>query len=131
MLALVALGGAIGAIARYGVWGWIQGAAGTGFPWGTLVVNVVGSFLLGLLVAVFQGAAVAPETRAFLTVGVLGAFTTFSTFSYETVLLAQEGYWARAAAYSGGSLAVGVLAVLAGMAAGGVVLRAAVGPGAP
>ena len=94
--------------------GWIHGLLGPAFPWGTFVVNVAGCFALGLSVRLLHASVVAPETRAFLTVGVLGAFTTFSTFSYEAATLLQDGKWVRAAAYVGGSVLLGLVAVLAG-----------------
>lgn len=119
----VALGGAAGAVARYGVGGWIHGVVGPSFPWGTFVVNVVGSFLLGFSVAFLDGLPVGPETRAMVTVGFLGAFTTFSTYSYETVALLRGGEWTRGVLYSLGSLTLGLLGVLLGVAAGALLLR--------
>lgn len=115
-LAYVALGGALGALARYGISGWVYDRLGENFPWGTLVVNLVGCLALGLVIRWIQVSAVAPEVRPFLTIGVLGAFTTFSTFSYETVALLQEGQWLRAGLYMGGSVVLGLIAMLAGMA---------------
>ncbi|MFP3947562.1 MAG: fluoride efflux transporter CrcB [Gemmatimonadota bacterium] len=112
----VALGGALGAVARYGISGWVHTVAGTLLPWGTLFVNVAGSFLLGFSIRYLEFTTVTPELRAALTVGFLGAFTTFSTYSYETVALLQEGAWARAATYALGSLITGILFVLAGFA---------------
>jgi len=115
-LAYVALGGALGALARYGISGWVYDRMGESFPWGTLVVNLVGCLALGLVIRWLQVSAVSPEVRPFLTIGVLGAFTTFSTFSYETVALLQEGQWLRAGLYMGGSVVLGLIAMLAGMA---------------
>ena len=115
-LAYVALGGALGALARYGISGWVYDRLGENFPWGTLVVNLVGCLALGLVIRWLQVSAVAPEVRPFLTIGVLGAFTTFSTFSYETVALLQEGQWLRAGLYMGGSVVLGLIAMVAGMA---------------
>lgn len=112
----VAVGGALGAVARYGLTGWVQAQAASGFPWGTLVVNVLGSFLLGASVAWLATSAVTPETREFVTIGLLGAFTTFSTFTYETVALVREGDWLRAGGYLAGSLGLGLLALVAGLA---------------
>ncbi len=86
-----------------------------GFPWGTLAVNVVGSFLMGGLAAALQRGAVPPEVQALAAVGILGSFTTFSAFSLETIQLLHEGAWARALAYIGVSVGVGLLAVVAGM----------------
>lgn len=118
MIGWVALGGAVGAAARYGLTGWVHGWAGSELPWGTFLVNAGGSFLLGVAIRHLEFVVVAPELRAAITVGFLGAFTTFSTYSYETVALLQERAWVRAAAYAFGSLGVGVLFVVAGLAAG-------------
>lgn len=111
----VAVGGAAGAVARYGLGGWIQDRAGFGFPWGTLVVNVLGCLLIGFAIRYLEATRLPAELRALVGVGVLGAFTTFSTFSYETVGLLEEGAWGRAAAYSLGSLLLGIVAVYLGV----------------
>jgi len=110
----VAFGGAAGAVARYWVSGWVQDASGSFFPWGTVAVNLTGSLFLGFLVVWLQASTASPEVRALWTIGVLGSFTTFSTFSYETVTLLQDGEWGRAGLYAGGSLLLGVAAVVAG-----------------
>ena len=123
-LAYVALGGALGALARYGISGWVYDRMGENFPWGTLVVNVVGCLALGLVIRWLQVSALSPEVRPFLTIGVLGAFTTFSTFSYETVALLQDGQWFRAGLYMGGSVALGLIAMVAGMALATAFARA-------
>jgi len=123
-LAYVALGGALGALARYGISGWVYDRMGENFPWGTLVVNLVGCLALGLVIRWLQVSAVAPELRPFLTIGVLGAFTTFSTFSYETVALLQEGQWFRAGLYMGGSVVLGLIAMVAGIALATAFARA-------
>ncbi|MGB5304454.1 MAG: fluoride efflux transporter CrcB [Gemmatimonadota bacterium] len=123
-LAYVALGGALGALARYGISGWVYDRMGESFPWGTLVVNLVGCLALGLVIRWLQVSAVSPEVRPFLTIGVLGAFTTFSTFSYETVALLQEGQWLRAGLYMGGSVVLGLIAMVAGMALATAFARA-------
>ncbi|MHB1169081.1 MAG: fluoride efflux transporter CrcB [Longimicrobiales bacterium] len=113
----IALGGAAGAVARYGLGGWIQARAGSSFPLGTLVVNVVGSLLLGFVLHYLEAVRLAPELRASITIGLLGAFTTFSTFSYETVEMLGVGAWGKAGAYALGSLLLGLGAVIAGSAA--------------
>ena len=123
-LAYVALGGALGALARYGISGWVYDRMGESFPWGTLMVNLVGCLLLGVAIRWLQVTPVAPGMRPFLTIGLLGAFTTFSTFSYETVALLQEGQWLRASLYVGGSVALGLIAMLAGMALATALARA-------
>lgn len=119
----IAVGGALGALARYGLAGWIHGWAGASFPWGTLAVNAAGSLVLGVAVRLLEGTAASAEVRGFIAVGLLGAFTTFSTFSYETVALLQGGEWGRAAAYALGSLVVGVAGVIVGFGLAAVILR--------
>lgn len=121
----IALGGALGAVARYALGSWIHSWAGAGFPWGTFVINIVGSFLIGLSLRYLDAITAAPEMRALMTVGVLGAFTTFSTFTYETIMLLQEGAWHRAVFYAAGSLAIGLLAVGSGLYLGARVLQSA------
>lgn len=89
---LVALGGAIGAVLRYLVGTAVQAGTGPGFPWGTLAVNVVGCLVIGVVSALADRRGdVTPETRAFLVVGVLGGFTTFSAFANETMYAARSG----------------------------------------
>ncbi len=96
MLAVyVGIGGFLGAIARFLISGFVQKTLGITFPVGTLCVNVLGSFLIGFLVMVFEY-IIAPEWKALLITGFLGALTTFSTFSYETVVLIQEGLFLKA-----------------------------------
>ncbi|MFM2129839.1 MAG: hypothetical protein RL477_1385, partial [Pseudomonadota bacterium] len=93
------------------------------FPWGTLAVNVIGSFILGVLVEVFALAWSAPEgVRAMLVVGVLGAFTTFSTFSLDVATLYERGALLATAVYVIGSLCLSVAALFAGLAAARAVL---------
>lgn len=88
---LVAAGGAIGAAARYLAGLWIVARLGAGFPWGTFFVNVTGSFLIGLVLVLVQAGALPAGARLFLAVGVLGGYTTFSSFSYETLQLLADG----------------------------------------
>lgn len=115
----VALGGAAGSALRFVVSGAIQRATVTGFPSGTLVVNITGSLLLGLLMSyALSGGTLPPATRALLTTGFCGGYTTFSTFSYETVALLQEGDWRRAGLSAALSLVVSFLAVWIGLGAG-------------
>lgn len=124
LIVMVAVGGALGAVARYGLGGWVQGFVSTSFPLGTLAVNVLGSFLLGLSFYLLESLAVSAETRAMVTIGFLGAFTTFSTFSYEAVVLLEGGEWARGGAYVGGSLVLGLVGVGVGLALGSLLLQA-------
>ena len=92
----VALGGALGAVIRYFVQSNAQVWFGKGFPFGTLAVNVLGSFLLGLFYALMQDQSNADTPlRAFFAIGLLGAFTTFSTFSVDTLMLLQQGEWLK------------------------------------
>jgi CrcB protein len=96
-LLAVATGGALGALLRYGVSLGVHGLLGRGFPYGTLTVNVSGSLALGLLyVLLLERSALGPEWRLGLLVGLLGAFTTFSTFALESLLLVEEGAPLRA-----------------------------------
>ena len=123
VLLWIALGGALGALARYGVSGWVHSWVGTDFPWGTFVVNATGSLLIGLLLRSLEGLPWGPDVRAFFAIGLLGAFTTFSTYSYETLALLEDGEWLRAGFYSLGSLAIGLLAVSAGLALAELALQ--------
>lgn len=115
----VALGGALGALTRWWVSESLQGGApDLRFPWGTFTVNLLGALLLGLLYGVLQHVEVSAGARAFMTVGVLGAFTTFSTFSFEAVAMAHGGALARAAVYLGTSVLAGVLLAWLGFQVG-------------
>lgn len=110
----IAIGGALGAVARWGVGGWVHGWAGAAFPWGTLAVNVGGSFLLGFAFLYLESVALPGELRRFLAIGFLGAFTTFSTFAYESVALLRDGEWIRAGGYVSASVVLGLAGVVAG-----------------
>jgi len=92
----VALGGSIGAVLRYLLSLLMLQVFGSGFPFGTLVVNILGSFLMGVVYALGQVSEVSPEIKAFVGVGMLGALTTFSTFSNESLLLMQQGQLVKA-----------------------------------
>lgn len=117
LLAAVAFGGACGAVARYLVVGLVGQWAGTGFPFGTLAVNVAGCFAMGLIAELSALAwSPSPELRAFLTVGFLGAFTTFSAFSLDAALLYQRGELLAAAAYVAASVVLSIGAFFAGLA---------------
>jgi CrcB protein len=98
-LVYIALFGAIGCLARYFVSGWGYALFGRALPWGTLTVNIAGSFLLGLIMeGSLRSTLLSPELRMGLGVGFLGGFTTFSTFSYETFRLLEEGSYLHAGA---------------------------------
>ena len=116
MLFAIALGGAAGSVARYGV-GTFFGRDDGAFPIGTLIVNIAGSLLLGFLVRYFTGSTMSNELRAGLTIGFCGGFTTFSTFSLETVRLIDSGSWQRAAVYILASVVLSLAALALGMAA--------------
>ena len=114
-LLLIGLGGALGAISRYGLSSLVYGITGREFPWGTLVVNVVGSFFIGLLSVWLIERIASTDLRALLIVGFLGALTTFSTFSIETLALLEEGAHTRAFANVLTSVIVCVAAAWAGV----------------
>lgn len=113
---LLAIGGTVGTWSRYLLQGFVQPASGS-FPWGTLVVNVVGAFVLGFSMRFLLGStAVGPEVRAAVTIGFCGAFTTMSTFSFETVALLGDGEYWRASGYMAGTMIGGIVAIVAGTA---------------
>ncbi|HIF06933.1 MAG TPA: fluoride efflux transporter CrcB [Gemmatimonadetes bacterium] len=124
MWIFVSVGGAAGALARYWLSGWVDAAFGGSFPLGTLVVNVLGSFLLGFGMQAMEAFPVSAALRTMLTIGFLAAFTTFSTFSYETVTLVRDGDWTRATLYAVLSMVLGLMAVLIGIGAASVLLKA-------
>jgi fluoride exporter len=111
----VAAGGAVGAVARFMIGGWVTTWAAAGFPWPTFVVNVGGSLLLGFLQVALPPAS-APHVRAAFTIGLCGGFTTFSTFDYEMLALLQQGNYGTAAAYGVASVSMCIAGVFAGMA---------------
>ncbi len=115
-LVVVAVGGALGAVSRYVVYVLAGLLLGTGFPYGTLIVNIVGSFVMGVLVEGMALAWTIPEqARMFLTVGILGAFTTFSTFSLDVAVLYERGRLDLAAFYILTSVVCSVGALFAGL----------------
>ena len=121
---LVALGGAIGSMARYGVGAIAARILGPGFPWGTLLVNASGSFLIALIMHLaLAGTAISVELRIFLTTGLMGGFTTYSSFNYETLALLDQRAYALAGLNLAGTvlgcLAAGVLGLAAGRALAG------------
>jgi CrcB protein len=118
-LLFIAFGGAFGAVLRYGASLGVYTVLGRGFPWGTLFVNVVGSLLMGLLsILLLERYNIGPEWRAAALVGMLGSFTTFSTFSIETLNLLEQGDLLRAAGNIVFSIAVCLVAVWFGVALG-------------
>jgi fluoride exporter len=112
---LVAAGGAIGAAGRYGLGLLVTRTGLGGWPWATLFANVLGSLAIGLVVGAMLRGQGGEGLRLFLAVGVLGGFTTFSSFSLETVTLLQSGQWEKAGAYLAASVILCLLAVAAGL----------------
>jgi CrcB protein len=119
----IALGGAIGALARYGMMSAVAMRMThlpehwQTLPWGTFLVNLSGSLAIGLLYVLFaERMMLSADQRAFLVVGFLGAFTTFSTFSLDTILLIEQGWWWQAIIYTAGSLVICILGAWLGMA---------------
>jgi CrcB protein len=122
-LLLVCLGGAAGTGARYLFGGWAQRTLGVGFPYGTLIINAVGSFLLVMIMHLsLETGAISPDARVILGTGMMGGFTTYSTFNYETFRLFQQGSFGTAALY----LLATVVGCL-GAGALGLVLARAIG----
>jgi len=116
-LVLVGAGGMMGAVTRYLVGGWISNLTSGRFPYATLAINVSGSFALGFFLSLaLEKMAWGPSPRLFLAVGFLGAYTTFSTFSYETVMLMQEGSWFLASPNAAGNLFGCLAAAMIGIA---------------
>jgi CrcB protein len=116
LVTAVAIGGAIGSVARYLLGIGSGRLFGLNFPWGTLIINIAGSFLIGAFVESFALKGEVPQVvRAFLTVGICGGFTTFSTFSLESYLLMDRGQWGPAAFYMIGSVVLGIAGLFAGL----------------
>ena len=114
---LIGLAGALGTVARYGVAMWARGALGATFPYGTLLVNVAGCFLIALVMQLSVSTSMIPETlRLTLTTGFMGGLTTYSAFDFETTTFVKERAWGTAALYVGVTLVVCFLAGLLGMA---------------
>lgn len=112
---LIAGGGALGAVLRYAIQGLVQ-PKNSLFPWGTWLVNVTGCLLIGFLMALFTGPyAIRPEYRLGIITGVLGGYTTFSSFSWESMQLVEQRQWGLALLYVGTSVIVGLAATLAGI----------------
>ncbi|HEX6052695.1 MAG TPA: fluoride efflux transporter CrcB [Gemmatimonadaceae bacterium] len=121
----VALGSAAGGAARVAISTVLQQRAGTAFPIGTLVVNITGSLVLGFVLRYALGTpAISAETRALITTGFCGGYTTFSTFSYETIKLLEDGDYRRATLYAVLSVGLALAATLTGMVAAGELLAA-------
>lgn len=119
MTAAVAAGGALGAVARHAVGLAAVRLFGHGFPWGTMIVNIAGSFLIGLLIAVMALKwQVGEQARAFLVTGILGGFTTFSAFALDVATLYERKAVLAAFSYVAGSVGLSLIAIFAGLALG-------------
>jgi CrcB protein len=119
---LVAIGGAIGAAGRYLIGGWVQSFAGSGFPLGTFFVNITGSLIIGIILGMAERGSMSGQARLFLAVGVMGGYTTFSSFSYDNLGLLQSGETFRFLVNIVGQLAIGLCAAYLG-----VVIARAIG----
>ena len=116
MVVYIALAGVIGTLARYYLQGWVQHRSGLAtFPAGTLAINLIGSFVIGFVIRLATGSTlIHPDVRAALTIGFCGAFTTMSTFSYESMKLLADGEYWYAGLYMGGTVIGCLAAVIAG-----------------
>lgn len=115
-LLLIALGGALGAVSRFLLGNAVSRSVGSTLPYGTFVINIIGCFAMGLLMTIIVDRELLPAAwRLFLCVGLLGGFTTFSSFGYEALMLLTEGRLLAALAYVGGSVALGLVAAGVGV----------------
>jgi fluoride exporter len=116
MVAYIALAGIVGTLARYFLQGWVQQRSGlSAFPVGTLAINLIGSLIIGFVIRLAMGSTlISPDLRAALTIGFCGAFTTMSTFSYESMTLLADGEYWYAGLYMGGTVIGCLAAVIAG-----------------
>ncbi len=122
----IALAGALGALCRYGLSGAVQRVAGGGFPFGTLLVNILGSALIGFIMQIGLSTDIIPRSlRIIVTIGFLGAFTTFSTFSYETVKFLEDGAWMPGILNIIANIGLCLLSTLLGMLLGRITLGGA------
>ena len=118
----VGVAGFLGAVSRYWLDGWVSRLTGGGFPWGTFVVNITGCFLIGVLTTVLTERLLPhPNVRAAVTIGFIGAYTTFSTFAYESLRQIQDGAIGMAVANVAASVVVGIAAAWAGVVVGRAV----------
>ena len=115
----ISIGAVLGANARYLLGGWVLDRMGAEFPYGTLLINVSGSFVIGLVYALIEKHGAPDWVRPLVIVGFLGAYTTFSTFSLDTLAMAERGAWLAAGAYIVGSVTASLAAVWLGVTLGG------------
>jgi CrcB protein len=120
---LIAIGGSLGAVARYGLSTFVYHTTRETFPWGTFVVNLTGSFLIGVLIELFDSAIIPSEWRSFITIGFLGAYTTFSTYTLETVNLLRDGELKLAAFNIFASNLIGIAFVVLGIYSSRLLLK--------
>ena len=111
----VAIGGALGAVGRYGVGLWLKSPPVAGFPWSTFSVNIIGSLCMGLVMGWLARTGPSEPLRLFLAVGLLGGFTTFSAFAYENQVFLKEGDFTNFLIYTLGSISLGLVAVFLGL----------------
>jgi CrcB protein len=115
-IAAVACGGAFGSVLRYLVSNWFLDKVGAGFPWGTFTINVSGAFVIGVVLELAgTRPGFSPYLRLLCATGILGGYTTFSTFAYETYVLSAETFSILSVVYAGGSVIAGVIATIAGV----------------
>jgi CrcB protein len=119
----LAAGGAVGTLLRYAVSGLSYRVSEGVFPWGTLAVNMIGSFVIGLLWGLFETEIISPDTRAFLFIGLLGGFTTFSTYTLESLNLFRDGEVKLAMLNIFGSNVLGIMLVIAGFTLSKIILN--------
>ena len=113
---IIGLGGFIGAVMRYSISGWVHRIVGSSLPYGTLVVNILGSFILGFFLLLAEDRfTISPAWRNFIAIGMMGALTTFSTFSFETFMLLQENLYGQVLLNIGLNVVLTIAAVWAGM----------------
>ena len=115
-LTLIAIFGAVGTLLRYGIQGVVQVGIGSLFPWGTLLINLTGCFLLGLIGQMtLNRMMISPDWRVAITVGFFGGYTTFSSFGWETAKMLEGGEWLPATGYVAASVVIGLLLSVAGI----------------
>lgn len=122
-IGLLALAGAVGTVARYGLVTWTQRFSTSGFPWGTLTVNLLGCFLFGLVVKLTAGKWLSAEAQLILLTGFMGAFTTFSSFAYDNVVLLQTGRYLEAGVNIIGQNVAGIVLLFLGAWVGACLIK--------
>jgi CrcB protein len=122
-MAWIGVAGAFGALARYELGALVQKIGGATFPWSTLVINVLGCLLFGLIWSLAEGRGlITPDLRTILLVGFMGAFTTFSTFAFETEAFFRDGQWVSGLANVGSQVIIGLAAMFIGQALGRLLI---------